>query len=647
MAGSPIPDPESSAGGHLLPVRRTCSIAGAGVAALLAFALRVHRLDLQCLTGDEAFSVLAAQRWLAGSMDIYGPGSIESTPPLHYLLLSGWVAITGPTEFAARYLSVVVGVLTVATAYAFGVSLGSRRLGLTFGVLIAASPFLVLYSQTARAYGLLAWLSLATALAAVRLLSGPSTRLRRDALTYVVVTTLALYTHTFAALLLAFHVALFVVWPRSRVRWRIRLLVVALVAGLAAPWWLRALGLASSPAEMWLERGSIFDRLVLVIRVFVLGPVAADGVGLPASLAWLLVATALGLFVVGAVPGPRGWSVTSRVACSYFLGCVAAAVVISWQVPLLRDRFLIAAAPGLLLGMAAAGERVRVWKPALGGLVVALATGVTVSGLPSHYRTVAVATSGDMRALVRHVVDRRLADSAFVTNLPPTDPFYQYDDPLVPTYYVPDAQPADRAAGLPVLAGLGASHSDVWLSPFRYGSEGNRFVERYLAETGFGAEDLWFGHIRLQRFALGDAGNPVASGYDRAWRHPTGQILLRRAELSPNPVRAGTVLRVALEWGPDGPTVTPYTVFVHLMAGDGRLVAQRDSQPVGGHRPTTGWTAGDTVWDHLGLPIPAESAAGDYRLLVGWYDETGHRLAVDTSGDVLGLGLVRIETATR
>ncbi len=43
-----------------------------------AFGLRVFRLQQQSLTGDEAFSMLAAQRWLAGQMDLYGASSVQT-----------------------------------------------------------------------------------------------------------------------------------------------------------------------------------------------------------------------------------------------------------------------------------------------------------------------------------------------------------------------------------------------------------------------------------------------------------------------------------------------------------------------------------------------------------------------------------------
>lgn len=74
----------------------------------------------------------------------------------------------------------------------------------------------------------------------------------------------------------------------------------------------------------------------------------------------------------------------------------------------------------------------------------------------------------------------------------------------------------------------------------------------------------------------------------------------------------------------------PFTVFTHLVAADGTVVAQSDSYPSNGTDPTDGWNAGDTISDVRHLTIPANLAAGKYRLIAGMYRAgNGQRLAVD------------------
>ena len=76
-----------------------------------------------------------------------------------------------------------------------------------------------------------------------------------------------------------------------------------------------------------------------------------------------------------------------------------------------------------------------------------------------------------------------------------------------------------------------------------------------------------------------------------------------------------------------------YTVFVHLQAADGALVAQQDNQPVAGFYPTSRWVTGEIVRDPYRLTVPQDAPPGPYRLLVGLYDAaTGVRLPISAPG---------------
>jgi len=77
-----------------------------------------------------------------------------------------------------------------------------------------------------------------------------------------------------------------------------------------------------------------------------------------------------------------------------------------------------------------------------------------------------------------------------------------------------------------------------------------------------------------------------------------------------------------------------YTVFVHLLAGDGRIIAQHDGAPAGGARPTNEWLAGEYVSDTHQLTWRETGYSGPARLAVGLYDPlTGARLPT-AGGDV-------------
>jgi hypothetical protein len=87
---------------------------------------------------------------------------------------------------------------------------------------------------------------------------------------------------------------------------------------------------------------------------------------------------------------------------------------------------------------------------------------------------------------------------------------------------------------------------------------------------------------------------------------------------------------------------------VHLLAGDGQIVAQSDSVPVGGARPTSSWAEGELIVDRHGLLLPGELPAGEYQLLVGMYlPATGDRLVMASAegkapADSITLGSVTV-----
>lgn len=63
----------------------------------------------------------------------------------------------------------------------------------------------------------------------------------------------------------------------------------------------------------------------------------------------------------------------------------------------------------------------------------------------------------------------------------------------------------------------------------------------------------------------------------------------------------------------------PYTVFTHLIAADGQLVAQTDGQPGGGAQPTNSWEVGEPIEDNYAILLPPDLPPGRYTIRVGMY----------------------------
>jgi hypothetical protein len=99
-------------------------------------------------------------------------------------------------------------------------------------------------------------------------------------------------------------------------------------------------------------------------------------------------------------------------------------------------------------------------------------------------------------------------------------------------------------------------------------------------------------------------------------------------------ISPGEELSITLIWRSEGPTRRPYTTFVHLVDGAGRIVAQSDGWPVNGQWPPTCWQEGESVIDSVMIPLPAEMGAGEYLVRVGLYDaRNGTRLLTDDGFD--------------
>jgi 4-amino-4-deoxy-L-arabinose transferase-like glycosyltransferase len=110
-------------------------------------------------------------------------------------------------------------------------------------------------------------------------------------------------------------------------------------------------------------------------------------------------------------------------------------------------------------------------------------------------------------------------------------------------------------------------------------------------------------------------------GYDLAPNQETGEVAL------------------TLHWRTDEVPGADYTVFVHLMDGEGRLLGQHDGPPRDGAYPTSWWLPGDTVLDRHVIHLDS-AHDGAIRLRVGMYDpatmvrlpvydEAGRRLPED------------------
>ncbi|WP_247000691.1 glycosyltransferase family 39 protein [Halosolutus gelatinilyticus] len=213
--------------------------------AVLTAALRLFRLGAESYWLDEVVSVTLVTSNTPYELLVSVPGN-DPHPPLYFLLLSGWMAIFGTSESAARLLSALVGVATVLVLYAIGRRLFDREVGAIAAALVAVSPFHVWYSQEVRMYNLLALLTALSFYWFVRIHRERADETDvRDDIWYVVATVLLGYTHVFglfailAQNLYVFSRPVVRIVPRSRLTLRRWIALQGITALLLSPWLVR------------------------------------------------------------------------------------------------------------------------------------------------------------------------------------------------------------------------------------------------------------------------------------------------------------------------------------------------------------------------------------------------------------------------
>jgi len=181
---------------------------------VVAAVIRIITINNQSLWADEALTAYEAH--LPFGAMINTVIHTETTPPLYFVVIWFWTKLFGTGAVALRAISTIAGIATVAIAYQCARELVSRWAGVVAAALVAVNPYLVWYSQEARAYMLLVALTGAGFLWFLRARSDPS---RRNLTWWAVLSALALATHFFAGFAVAPE-ALWLLWKwRERIVW--------------------------------------------------------------------------------------------------------------------------------------------------------------------------------------------------------------------------------------------------------------------------------------------------------------------------------------------------------------------------------------------------------------------------------------------
>jgi len=233
-------------------------LAPAGI-VLMGLFLRLYRLNDQSLWDDEVFSLLVSRLSIRQMHPILVTDVVH--PPLHYYVLHFWSKLGGSAAVQSRLLSVIFGTLAIVVIYLLAKYLLDARTARFSALLLGVSQISIQFSQEARPYAQVLFLSLCSSYLFVRAL-----RERRALFWWLAISSILLtvQTHYFGVFLLPCFVA-FAVVSRSEHR-------------IPTGWWIGGAALIFFPCAAWFASG--------VLQGVLYGPKVAANLGHSFSDHW-------------------------------------------------------------------------------------------------------------------------------------------------------------------------------------------------------------------------------------------------------------------------------------------------------------------------------------------------------------------------
>jgi len=605
---------------------------------LVAFGLRVYRIDVQSIWWDEGISVRLAR---LDVLAILSERAGSQHPPLYYLLLHLWGGLAGYSEFGVRFLSLLFGVLLVPAVFRVMDRLFDRGTGLLCALLVAANPAFVVYSQEARVYNVLPLVYLLILRALHSLVHGKYRT--GDWWGLALWEALALYLHYFSVFALFYlNMVIAVLWWRRRERVNLRHWGESqlLVGGAMLPW-LVAVSTRWGDAGAKLSYRQLTQATVGPIEFarnvwhfFNGGKIGLIGeTGVFATLSGVLGLVSLVCLVVGLSREER--KERSRLLVTDCVIPLAMTYVAWWWRPGSHPRYvLMYGLPIVLLLGRVSWTLLRSggMQRALGILLVSLTLAVYGFGLNAAYHDHRY-YKDDTRSLGLALQAEAGSDDAVVVDWNDYAVEYYYRGPA-PIVMVPRGQ-VDLALGelSPVVAGRRRVFLVHNYKSIR-GLQG--FVPCLLELNGSLVGEQRFQGYSLRRY---DAISPtvlsptiVDISEDFGFLRLTGVYVQEQ-------VTSDDAVGVGLRCVAAGPLSREYAAAVRVVDPAGHVVGEADLILLNGRSQTTSlWDAGEEGTTYGVVPIPPGTPPIAYDVLVRFYERETLRGVdhLDASGSPIG-----------
>ena len=612
---------------------------------LLAFILRIYRLDFQSYWIDEGWTVYFAN--LPINDLFYLLRTEEIHPPFYFPTLNFWRQLVGDSEFALRYYSLVFSVLSIPFIYRLGKDLLDRQLGLISAVLMSVSPFQIWHAQEARMYALLTAASAMSMWGFINLYRRGGWRWR---LVYLVGTMWVITAHYHGFLLIGIQgLFLLLTWRRHRhtyLAWGGTVLVALM---FYTPWFILS-GAFVRDYVGWLDQPSLWETYIRNAQAFSIGELVSGSTATFLLVIFVIIYGAGLLYVA-----QRRWGIWRGSELLFFLLAYTIAPNIAvWLFGELRntsvylERYLISVQVGYLLtiaiGILAVAEglsTIILWLQSkiqkanqvpsrhltnssnLGTKLVAIALLLTLVGINGwvlfqHYFN-PVFAKPDWRAVVRHIETFTLpGDAILLTGDGGEKVMNYYYRGNLPVYYSFNTPVPTPGKARQLIAEITANHQRLWYTP--YGVDIDTMLEGWLAKNSYPAWHSWLGRKRL---ALYDTQPSVGRDevVDVTFSNLSDPgLTLTHITLPGDPVAAGDLLPLNLTWQTNTTLDKDYQLSLRLINNHSDTFAQSDWPPLSYEGGTSSWAANQPIADYRSLWLPPDMPPGEYLLQLVVYD---------------------------
>jgi 4-amino-4-deoxy-L-arabinose transferase-like glycosyltransferase len=160
---------------------------------LINYLFKERFLEFQNIAGDEPFSIYYAQLSPSEIIHFLSQGN---NPPLFELILHYWIKFFGISEYAVRFLPMLFSVISVYFVYKIAADFFNLKTAIISASIFTFSNFEMYFAHEVRVYSLFMLLTLISFYAFFKLIE--KSRSKLFLVTYIISTSLLLYSHYFA-----------------------------------------------------------------------------------------------------------------------------------------------------------------------------------------------------------------------------------------------------------------------------------------------------------------------------------------------------------------------------------------------------------------------------------------------------------------